>query len=130
VHRCCNTVLQHFSSDLQQLVHKNIVNNFSSYPSKRIWGLTKPDKNIYHRRVPNLQTFFKRHGKSFPLTNNAKKNLPGNLPHIGIVSDNKNEQSVSRLIIHNIGRGPEESDMLFSYKITGHYRYEPPGYGK
>jgi len=77
---CTDVVIRSYStlgSDLQQLVHKNIVNNFSSYPSKRIWGLTKPDKNIDHRRVPNLQTFFKRHGKSFPLTNNAKKIFQG-----------------------------------------------------
>lgn len=84
--------------DLQKEVHEDMLKEFDSYPSKRIWGLTKPDKNIDHRRVPNLQIFFSRKGKIVPITKNPDDYLPGdivtwmlkgNLPHIGIVSDKK-----------------------------------------
>ena len=117
--------------DLQQLVHEDMRSNFSKYPN--IWGLRSTDTNIDHRRVPNLQTFFKRNGKELKISQDADDYaigdlvtwmLPGNLPHIGIVS-NKFIQDLKRpKIIHNIGRGPVEDDILFKYKITGHYRYE------
>lgn len=116
--------------DLQQKVHEDMRDHFSLYP--KIWGLTKPDANIDHRRVPNLQTFFSRFGESLSVTEQAENYqpgdlvtwmLPGNLPHIGIVSDKKQTGTERPLIIHNIGRGPEEEDTLFRYPITGHYRY-------
>ncbi len=137
---CTDVIVRSYRSlgtDLQQLVHEDIKNNFSVYPSKRIWGLNKPDKNIDHRRVPNLQVFFKRYGKNLSVSNNPSSYktgdlvtwmLPGNLPHIGIVIDKSEPESGNPLIVHNIGRGPEVSDMLFSYKITGHYRYLPAKY--
>lgn len=93
--------------------------NFSAYPSTRIWGLTKPDSNIDHRRVPNLQTFLKRHGTMLPITNNADIYkagdivtwmLPGNLPHIGIVVDTYAADNKTPLIVHNIGAGPQRED--------------------
>jgi len=139
---CTDVIIRTYralGTDLQQLVHEDISNNFSSYPSKRIWGLTRADKNIDHRRVPNLQAFFKRHGKNLPISTDPKQYLagdlvtwmlPGNLPHIGIVINIKNEPSGNPLIVHNIGSGPEVSDMLFNYEITGHYRYEPLKYRK
>jgi len=108
-------------------------NRFEEYPSRRIWGLKRPDSNIDHRRVPNLQEFFKTHGQSINVTTDSSNYkpgdivswmLPGNLPHIGIVSDQVSNKGVP-LIVHNIGSGPEESDMLFRYEITGHYRYLP-----
>ena len=34
--------------------------HFSAYPN--FWGLHKPDPNIDHRRVPNLQVFLTRNG--------------------------------------------------------------------
>jgi len=123
--------------DLQKLVHEDIDKNFNKYPSNRIWGLTKPDKNIDHRRVPNLQAFFKRHGTNLPISDIASDYKPGdlvtwmlpkNLPHIGIVTDKLESNTGNPLIVHNIGRGPEASDILFSYKITGHYRYVPNKY--
>mgnify|MGYP001163908201 CR=1 FL=1 len=46
--------------DLQKEVHQDMKQNFGLYPS--IWGLKKTDKNIDHRRVPNLMTFFSRKG--------------------------------------------------------------------
>ncbi len=104
------------------------------YPSSRIWGLKRPDKNIDHRRVPNLRVFFSRHGQSLVVSDRATDyrpgdivtwSLPGNLPHIGIVSDKISPKCGSPLIVHNIGAGPKLDDMLFNYRITGHYKYQP-----
>lgn len=120
--------------DLQLLVHQDMAKHFNLYPSKRIWGLKHTDTNIDHRRVPNLQTFFTRQGKKLAVTQNPQDYsagdlvtwmLPGNLPHIGIVTDKISKISGNPLIVHNIGAGPHLNDMLFSYKITGHYRYMP-----
>ncbi len=134
---CTDVIIRTYRSmgiDLQQLVHEDISANFSQYPSKRIWGLTKPDTNIDHRRVPNLQVFFTRYGSALPVTANKTDYqkgelvtwlLPGNLPHIGMVSDITNSVSGNPMIVHNIGRGAELQDMLFDYKITGHYKYLP-----
>jgi uncharacterized protein YijF (DUF1287 family) len=125
--------------DLQKLVHEDMQNNFRVYPSKRIWGLTKPDKNIDHRRVPNLQVYFERHAQVLTKSLNAADYktgdivtwmLPGNLPHIGMVVNQIAQGSGNPLIVHNIGRGPEMSDMLFAYTITGHYRFVPAKYSE
>jgi hypothetical protein len=117
--------------DLQKEVYEDISGNFTVYPKK--WGLKKPDKNIDHRRVPNLQTFFARRGKSVPATNNSADYKPGDivtwdlngkgLTHVGVVSNLWHEQTKRFLIIHNIGRGAEAEDVLFDWQITGHYRY-------
>ncbi|MEM5548110.1 DUF1287 domain-containing protein [Pseudoalteromonas fuliginea] len=134
---CTDVIIRSYRQlgvDLQKRVHEDMVKNFELYPSKRIWGLTKPDKNIDHRRVPNLQVYFKRHGQELTKSNNASDYkagdivtwmLPGNLPHIGMVIKEQDTRSGSPLIVHNIGRGPEKSDILFAYKITGHYRFLP-----
>lgn len=120
--------------DLQELVHQDMRKHFELYPSKRIWGLSRPDTNIDHRRVPNLQTFFSRHGKQLPVSTEGSSYqagdlvtwmLPGNLPHIGIVSDKRSEDGSRPLIVHNIGAGTVIEDMLFNFQITGHYRYIP-----
>lgn len=133
---CTDVVIRSYRSlgiDLQRLVHEDMKQFFHAYPSKRIWGLTRPDKNIDHRRVPNLQTFFSRHGETLALSSNPKNFqagdlvtwvLPGNLPHIGIVSNQISKISGNPLIVHNIGNGPELEDALFSYKMTGHYRFK------
>jgi uncharacterized protein YijF (DUF1287 family) len=133
---CTDVIIRSYRAlgiDLQKLVHEDMRDNFSAYPSTRIWGLIKPDSNIDHRRVPNLQTFFKRHGTMLPITNNADTYkagdivtwmLPGNLPHIGIVVDTYAVDNKTPLIVHNIGAGPQREDVLFRYKITGHYRYQ------
>jgi uncharacterized protein YijF (DUF1287 family) len=118
--------------DLQQLVHEDMRSNFSLYPARRNWNQTKTDTNIDHRRVPNLQTFFTRHGKKLAISlklhyyqagDLVTWMLPGNLPHIGIVTDQHSSDGLRPLIVHNIGAGPELGDMLFDYTITGHYRY-------
>jgi uncharacterized protein YijF (DUF1287 family) len=114
--------------DLQKLVHEDMKAHFSKYPT--IWGLKRTDRNIDHRRVPNLKTFFKRKGYSLPVTKKKGDYLPGdlvtctvppNLPHIMVVSNRKSGQGVP-LVIHNIGRGAGEEDTLFTYPLTGHYR--------
>ncbi len=133
---CTDVVIRSYRKlgiDLQKEVHEDMVKNFDLYPSKRIWGLSRTDKNIDHRRVPNLRTFFTRNGKSLSVTNNPNDYFPGdlvtwklsgNLPHIGIVIDEKSEDDNKRyLIVHNIGEGPKKEDILFKYEITGHYRY-------
>ncbi len=134
---CTDVIIRSYRKlgiDLQELVHNDMKRNFSQYPSKRIWGLSKPDPNIDHRRVPNLQVFLSRHGQELAVTNNPKNYvpgdlvtwmLPGNLPHIGIVTDRYNRITNNPMIVHNIGRGPKLEDMLFHYPITGHYRYLP-----
>lgn len=139
---CTDVVIRSYrtlGTDLQRLVHEDMKANFAQYPSARIWGLKRTDKNIDHRRVPNLQAFFKRHGQELPVTHNANDYkpgnlvtwmLPGNLPHIGIVTEKTNPTTGNPMIVHNIGRGPELEDMLFSYKITGHYKYVPEKYNR
>ncbi len=115
--------------DLQQLVNHDMKTNWSAYPKH--WGLKSTDKNIDHRRVPNLEVYFERHGQSLSITDKdsfrpgdiVTWRLPnGNLPHIGIVSDNKVANGTP-LIIHNIGRGTQEENILFAYPITKHFRY-------
>ncbi len=132
---CTDVIIRSYRKlgiDLQELVHKDMRGNFSKYP--KIWGLSRPDTNIDHRRVPNLETFFKRHGDVLSISNNSADYHPGdivswrldsNLPHIGIVSDIKDPESGNYKIVHNIGLGPKLDDMLFNYKIVGHYRYLP-----
>jgi uncharacterized protein YijF (DUF1287 family) len=119
--------------DLQQLVHEDMREHFSDYPAN--WGLSRPDPNIDHRRVPNLQTFFVRHGEVLPITQNPADYragdivtwmLPGNLPHIGIVGPVRPGDGGLPLIVHNIGAGPVHDDILFRYPITGHYQYSGP----
>ena len=131
---CTDLVIRAYRAlqvDLQVLVHEDMTRQFSAYP--QLWGLRKPDKNIDHRRVPNLQKFFERAGAKLPVTRSPEDYrqgdvvtwmLPGNLPHIGIVSDQKVTGARPR-IIHNIGAGPVEDDILFAYPITGHYRFFP-----
>jgi uncharacterized protein len=117
--------------DLQKEVHEDMAKNFSVYPKK--WGLKKADSNIDHRRVPNLQTYFTRKGKSLPITDKSEDYKAGDivawdldgkgLTHIGVVSNIYNETTKRFLIIHNIGGGAVAEDRVFEWKIIGHYRF-------
>ena len=131
---CTDVVIRAFRRagvDLQKEVHEDMAANFAVYPAK--WGLPSPDKNIDHRRVPNLQTFFTRRGKSLPITQNIADYEPGDvvawdldgkgMTHIGLVSDMRNEYTKRFFIIHNIGGGTVIDDKIFDWKIIGHYRY-------
>jgi uncharacterized protein YijF (DUF1287 family) len=117
--------------DLQKEVHEDMRLNFHLYP--KIWGLKKTDKNIDHRRVPNLMTFFKRKNAEKPITKNPNDYLPGDIvrwnlggatTHIGVVTYKKSKDGKRNLIVHNIGAGQVLEDCLFSYKIIGHYRFK------
>jgi hypothetical protein len=121
--------------DLQKEVHEDMTQNSSAYPHRLRWLSWHPDTNIDHRRVPNLMVFFSRKGESLKITNRAEDYAPGdlvtwdlggNVPHIGMVVDQKWRASGRYMIIHNIGRGPMMEDVLFDWKITGHYRYFGP----
>jgi len=117
--------------DLQKEVHEDMKRNFSKYPKK--WGLKKPDTNIDHRRVPNLQVFFEKFGKVKSTERKPELYipgdivtwmLPGNLPHIGIVVNRKSADGKRYLIVHNIGAGQVVEDCLFKFTVTGHYQYQ------
>ena len=118
--------------DLQVLVHEDMRRAFHAYP--RLWGLSRPDPNIDHRRVPNLATFFRRYGSSFrPVADHTRFapgdivtwRLPSGVPHIGLVSDRPQPESGRLLVVHNIGEGTMIEDRLLAWPITGHYRYTP-----
>jgi len=131
---CTDEVIRSYRTlgfDLQKLVHEDMKRAFSSYPKN--WGLSTTDKNIDHRRVPNLQTFFKRQKASLPVTQKAGDYLPGDLitctvagrlPHIAMVVPAP-DGSERPWIVHNIGQGPQCEDRLFEFPLTGHYRWHP-----
>lgn len=131
---CTDVVIRAYRKigiDLQKEVHEDMKANFSIYP--KIWGLTKTDRNIDHRRVPNLMKFFSRKGKELAITDKADDykpghivcwNLGGAITHIGVVSNHQNKDKTRYLIVHNIGSGQVLEDCLFSFKIIGHYAYE------
>jgi uncharacterized protein len=115
--------------DLQQAVHEDMRGHFAAYPQN--WGLKRPDRNIDHRRVPNLMTWLRRQGLAKVISQQAADYQAGDivtwdlgrgLTHIGIVSDRRTAQGVP-LILHNIGRGTQEEDILFAFKVIGHYRF-------
>jgi uncharacterized protein len=130
---CTDVVIRGFRGagvDLQQVVHEDMLKHFSEYPQE--WGLSNPDPNIDHRRVPNLMRYFERQGKALPVTRNAADYLPGDVVtwdlgegnwHTGLVSNLKSRLTGRSLIIHNVGVGASQQDVLFAWPILGHYRY-------
>jgi uncharacterized protein YijF (DUF1287 family) len=132
---CTDEVIRSYRAlgiDLQKEVHEDMEQNFSAYPRRWRWLSSHTDTNIDHRRVPNLMVFFVRKGESLAITERAEDYSPGdivtwdlggNVPHIGIVVDRKSAAGGRFLIVHNIGQGPKMEDVLFNWKITGHYRY-------
>ncbi len=134
---CADVVIRSYRAlgiDLQQLVHEDMRAAFDAYPKH--WGLSRPDSNIDHRRVPNLETFLKRQGAALPVSDAPADYRPGNLvawnlrgasgflPHIGIVTDRRGITGRPR-VVHNIGAGPRLEDVLFNWPMTGHYRWLP-----
>jgi uncharacterized protein len=123
--------------DLQRLLHEDIKAHFDAYPNQRRWGSSKPDAHIDHRRVPNQMTFFRRAGHAVTASRVAGDYLPGDIVawdlgrgvlHIGIVSDRASVTGTP-LVVHNIGAGAREEDILFRYTVIGHYRLPPPRAG-
>ncbi len=131
---CTDVVIRAYrllSIDLQKEVHEDMEANFKKYP--HTWGLKQPDKNIDHRRVPNLMVFFSRHGSVKVISENASDfkpgdivcwNLGGHVTHIGLVVDKKSADGKRYQVVHNIGDGQVLADCLFDYKIIGHYTYK------
>ncbi len=131
---CTDVVIRAYRKlgiDLQKEVHEDIKANFDKYPKN--WGLSRPDRNIDHRRVPNLMTFFSRFGTAKKISQTPDDYQPGDiicwdlngrgLTHIGIVSRKKSDDGNRNLIVHNIGGGQILEDCLFNWKIIGHYTY-------
>jgi uncharacterized protein len=131
---CTDEVIRTYRAvgiDLQPLVHEDMKKNFVDYP--KLWDLKAPDLHIDHRRVPNLQTFFTRHGASLPISEDPADYRPGDLvtcmvrgnrPHIAIVVPAP-KSGARPWIMHNCGFGPKMEDKLFAWKLTGHYRWHP-----
>ena len=120
-----------FDFDLQKEVHEDMRGHFSVYP--KIWGLTRPDKNIDHRRVPNLEAWLRRHGEELDVPTHARDWQPGdlytmriaNLPHIAIISD-RTTWFGRPYVLHNIGRGTAEDDIIGRYDDERRFRFAPP----
>ncbi len=120
-----------FGIDLQSLVNADMRSAFAAYPKR--WGLARPDRNIDHRRVPNLAVFWRRQRAQLAVSTDPDSWRPGDVftsmtggrfPHTGIVSDRRTPAGVP-LVIHNIGRGTSEEDALFDHPLTGHFRPGP-----
>jgi uncharacterized protein YijF (DUF1287 family) len=138
---CSDEVIRAFRAvgvDLQKEVHEDMKQSFSSYPHPIKWFALRPDANIDPRRVPNLMAFFSRKGESLLVSRRAEDYTPGelvtwdlggNAPHIGIVVDKRSLSGERYMIVHNVGQGPKMEDVLFAWKITGHYRYFGPSRG-
>ncbi len=116
--------------DLQVLIHEDMKKSFESYPN--LWGLSRPDPNIDHRRVPNIATYLRRKGKAVAITKNPQGYIPGDIvvwrlpsgrPHIGVVSNLRVRGTQRHKVVHNIGSGTQLSDVLFRFEITDHFRY-------
>lgn len=131
---CTDVVVRAYRAlgvDLQQRVHEDMRRAFATYP--KLWGLKSPDSNIDHRRVPNLATYFARHGTALEASQTDASlyapgdivtwRLPSGVPHIGIVSTRRVANRPT--VVHNIGLGTRDDDALFAFVVTGHYRYAP-----
>jgi uncharacterized protein YijF (DUF1287 family) len=119
--------------DLQQLVHEDLKAHWSAYPHQSRWRMTRPDPNIDHRRVPNLMKYFERAGHGRGVSRAAADYLPGDIVawdlgrgvlHIGVISD-RQAATGTPLVVHNIGAGAREEDILFRFEVIGHYRLPP-----
>lgn len=133
---CTDVIIRAYRSglgaDLQKLVHEDMRRNFAAYPA--LWGLKKPDPNIDHRRVPNLQAFLRRNKASLPVSDNPRDYQPGDivsqklsngLAHIVLVTHRASADGKRPMAVHNIGAGARLEDVLFAFTITGHYRFQP-----
>lgn len=130
---CSDVVIRAYRAvgvDLQVRVHDDMARAFAAYPS--LWGLQRPDPNIDHRRVPNLETYLRRKGAARPVSSDPGAWAPGDLvvwrlggnrPHIGVVTERRSRDGARPLVVHNAGWGPRLEDALFAFPITGHYRY-------
>jgi uncharacterized protein YijF (DUF1287 family) len=131
---CTDVVIRTYRKlgvDLQKEVHEDMKSYFHLYP--KIWGLTKPDTHIDHRRVPNLMVYFGRFGTEKAITTNPEDYEPGDIicwrlsngmTHIGMMIEQKSDDGYRYKIVHNIGSGQIAEDILFDFEIIGHYAFE------
>jgi uncharacterized protein len=130
---CADVIIRAFRKggiDLQKEIHEDMGRGFSEYP--QLWGAKRPDRNIDHRRVPNLMAFFKRKGKELLITKSPSDYQPGDIvawdlgngqTHIGMMTNMLSSRAGQLMIVHNIGAGTRVEDVLFNWKIIGHYRF-------
>lgn len=135
--------------DLQELVHEDMLKHFDAYPARRTWQQKRPDASVDHRRVLNLQSYFQRvgaqvwaatglvAGDAFPrplaVGDILTWLLNSGQPHIGIVvavparpgTGGTSAFLPSARVVHNIGRGAEESPLaaFWPHRAIGHYRW-------
>ncbi len=134
---CSDVIIRSYRAlgiDLQQMLHEDMKRAFRAYPSKRIYGLKRPDPNIDHRRVVNLEAFFERTGASIPVGTSPDDFLPGdvltwrlsgNEPHTGIVIAERHPTSGYPLVVHNLGAGVRKDDLIKLSRPSGHFRFAP-----
>lgn len=130
---CTDVVIRAFRAvgvDLQKLVHEDMRRAFAVYP--KLWGLSRPDRNIDHRRVANLEVFLARRGKQLALSSRGLDyragdvvtwTLPSGRLHIGVVTDKLEPSGLRPLVVHNVGAGAQLEDILFLYKMRMRFRY-------
>jgi uncharacterized protein len=130
---CTDVVIRAFRSvgvDLQRLVHEDMRRAFALYP--KLWGLSRPDRNIDHRRVANLEVFLARRGKKLALSSRGLDyragdvvtwTLPSGRLHIGVVTAKLDSSGQRPLVVHNIGAGAQLEDILFAYTLRMRFRY-------
>ena len=131
---CSDVIIRSYRAmdiDLQKEVYEDMLAHFELYPD--IWGLSRPDSNIDHRRVPNLMKYFERYGKQKFISSNANDyqsgdivcwNLGGAVTHIGIIVSRKSDDGLRPMVVHNIGGGQVLEDCLFEFRIIAHYIYQ------
>ncbi|MGZ5221538.1 MAG: DUF1287 domain-containing protein [Chitinophagaceae bacterium] len=131
---CTDVVIRTFRKidiDLQKLVHEDMKKRWPQYP--KLWGLPAPDRNIDHRRVPNLMEYFSSYGEARRGGTNASAYLPGDVvawrlqngrTHIGIIVDKRSSDGKRNMVVHNIGAGQVLEDCLFNFEVVGHYFYD------
>lgn len=117
--------------DLQEKIHEDMEANFRLYP--QLWAATGTDKNIDHRRVPNLQRFFSRKGESLNTSRSSDDYKVGDIvvwalanaeTHIGVVVPGPSSEGSAPWVTHHpAGSGVKWENALFSYQIVGHFRY-------
>ena len=131
---CTDVVIRSYRSlgiDLQSMVHEDMRQAFSAYPSRKIYGLKKADPNIDHRRVVNLEAFFERVGAAIPLGSDYQPGdvitwrLSGGEPHIGVVVNRRDPKTGNPMIVHNLGAGVRAEDLLDYAQPHGAYRFAP-----
>jgi len=124
---CTDVIVRAFRGldiDLQERIYKHKKKFPNIY--KGLYYTEKLDPNIDHRRVKNIQAYLKSRGYqykgSFKAGDIVVWKLHGsNLDHIGICTDRLNSHG-EPLIVHNVGGGAQEEDVLREYNIVDHFR--------